>query len=90
MRAPPIPPPPQPTRRKRRRKSLLLSFLGFALSAGVLVFLAGTGVDIRLNPAFALRLASVEYARSWAPSVSRSYNQGLQLSTGMILRMGTW
>jgi len=55
-----------------------------------MALLAGTGIDIRLNPAFALRLASVEYARSWAPDASRSYNQGLQLSTGMILRMGTW
>lgn len=55
-----------------------------------MALLAGTGLDIRLNPAFALRLASVEYARSWAPVDSRSYNQGLQLSTGMILRMGTW
>ena len=56
---------------------------------------AGTGLDIRLNPAFALRLASGEYARSWAgnPKSSidgRTYNQGLQLSTGVILRMGTW
>ncbi|MBI2686912.1 MAG: hypothetical protein HYX27_11400 [Acidobacteria bacterium] len=56
---------------------------------------AGTGVDIRLNPAFALRLASVEYARSWAGTPSnmldgRSVNQGLQLSSGVILRMGTW
>ncbi len=56
---------------------------------------AGTGLDIRLNPAFAFRLASVEYARSWAgnPKNSidgRTYNQGLQLSTGVILRMGTW
>ena len=48
---------------------------------------AGAGVDIRLNSAFAFRLASVEYARSWA---AKSYSQGLQLSTGVILRMGTW
>ena len=51
------------------------------------VLAAGTGVDIRLNSAFAFRLASVEYARSWA---AKSYSQGLQLSTGVILRMGTW
>ncbi|MFN0106368.1 MAG: hypothetical protein ACKV2U_30290 [Bryobacteraceae bacterium] len=53
---------------------------------------AGTGVDIRLNPVFALRLASIEYGRSWAgaPADGRTYNQGLQLSTGVILRMGTW
>ena len=28
-----------------------------------------------------------EYARAWA---AKSYSQGLQLSTGVILRMGTW
>lgn len=60
-----------------------------------LALTAGTGVDIRLNPALALRLASIEYARSWARipgsvTEGRSYNQGLQLSTGVILRMGTW
>jgi len=56
---------------------------------------AGAGVDVRLNPAFALRLASVEYARSWAPNSNpafpaRAYNKGVQLSTGVILRVGTW
>jgi len=56
-----------------------------------LALAAGTGVDIRLNAALAFRLASIEYARSWAGAAdSRSYNQGLQLSTGVILRMGTW
>ena len=56
---------------------------------------AGTGLDIRLNPAFAFRLASIEYARSWASQPGgvlegRNLNQGLQLSSGVILRMGTW
>ena len=56
---------------------------------------AGTGIDIRLKPALAFRLASIEYARSWAGAPgaapeSRTYNRGLQLSTGVILRMGTW
>jgi hypothetical protein len=60
-----------------------------------LALLGGAGVDVRLNPVFALRLASVEYARSWAGTpggglVDRSYNRGLQLSGGLILRMGTW
>lgn len=57
-----------------------------------LALLAGTGIDVRLHRALALRLASVEYSRSWAGATSdtRSYNQGLQLSTGVILRMGTW
>jgi hypothetical protein len=61
---------------------------GFALQAG-------TGLDVRLNPAFAFRLASTEYARSWAGQPGgvlegRNLNQGLQLSSGVILRMGTW
>ncbi|HEU0119917.1 MAG TPA: hypothetical protein VFQ91_05280 [Bryobacteraceae bacterium] len=56
---------------------------------------AGTGVDIRVNPAVALRLASIEYARSWAGTPAgamdgRNWNQGLLLSSGVILRMGTW
>jgi len=56
---------------------------------------AGTGVDFRLNPAFAFRLASIEYARSWAGAPPAGFsnlnmNQGLQLSSGVILRMGTW
>lgn len=57
-----------------------------------LALLAGTGVDLRLNRALALRLGSLEYARSWAatPSGANSMSQGLQLSSGVILRMGTW
>ena len=52
---------------------------------------AGTGIDVRLNPAVALRVATVEYTKSWAgPIDGRSYSQGLQLSSGVILRMGTW
>jgi penicillin-binding protein 1A len=43
MRAP-ILPPPQAPKRKRRRKSLLLSLLGFAFAAGMLVFVALSGV----------------------------------------------
>ncbi|MBM3787676.1 MAG: hypothetical protein FJW30_25250 [Acidobacteria bacterium] len=52
---------------------------------------AGAGVDVRLNPVLALRLGTVEYTRSWiAPLDGLSYNRGLQLSSGIILRMGTW
>lgn len=49
----------------------------------------GAGVDLRLHAAVALRLASVEYTRSWARD-NGTYRSGLQLSTGLILRMGTW
>src|SRR3954453_22212601 len=44
MRAPVVPPPLQPSRRRRKRKSLLLSLLGFAFAAGVVVFVAGSAV----------------------------------------------
>lgn len=56
-----------------------------------LALLAGTGIDVRVNPALALRLASVEYGRSWAMAGERrNYNHGIQLSTGVVLRVGTW
>ena len=57
-----------------------------------LALTAGTGVDLRVNRAVALRLGSIEYARSWAPvpAGAQSMQQGLQLSSGLILRMGTW
>jgi len=53
--------------------------------------MAGTGIDVRLNPAVALRVATVEYTKSWAGAIDgRAYSRGLQLSSGVILRMGTW
>jgi len=56
----------------------------FALSAG-------GGVDVRLNNALALRLANLEYRRSWVtPFDGLSFQNGLQFSTGFVLRMGTW
>jgi len=51
----------------------------------------GGGVDVRLHPAFALRLASLEYRKSWNPPMNgRQYNDGLSFSIAMVLRMGTW
>ena len=46
---------------------------------------AGMGVDYRLNPALAIRVAKFEYLRSGGRQVG-----GFQLSTGMVLRWGTW
>jgi hypothetical protein len=52
---------------------------------------AGTGVDYKLTDALALRVASVEYQRSTIPAVGGvPYNNGLQVTTGMVLRLGTW
>jgi hypothetical protein len=57
---------------------------GLALSAG-------GGLDLRLNRALALRVASREYRRAFlsAPD-GRDYSGGLRMTTGLILRMGTW
>lgn len=52
---------------------------------------AGGGVDLRLKPAIALRLANLEYKRSWLPPANgRDYNNGLAFTVSMVLRMGTW
>jgi hypothetical protein len=51
----------------------------------------GTGVDYQINPALALRVASLEYQRSTIGNVAGwSYGRGLRVSTGMVLRLGTW
>ena len=57
---------------------------GFAVSAGA-------GVDYRFNNALALRLADLSYAHSWTSDINGvSYRSAVQLSGGLVLRMGTW
>ena len=57
---------------------------GFAIAAG-------TGVDYRINNALAFRVASLEYSHSWTQDLNGvNYQNGLQLTTGLVLRMGTW
>ena len=57
---------------------------GLALSAGM-------GVDLKLGRAAAVKLASLEYTRSWnSPVAGVDYSRGLQLKLGVTLRMGTW
>jgi hypothetical protein len=52
---------------------------------------AGAGVDYTLSRAFALRLVSFEYRRAWLPPVGGAdYSRGMRLSSGLVLRMGTW
>jgi hypothetical protein len=55
-------------------------------------FKAGVGVDMKLNRALALRIASIDYSMSWAaaPLSGSRRSQGLQLTSGLVLRMGTW
>jgi len=57
---------------------------GFAVTAG-------GGIDYRVNPGLALRLASLEYRKSWLPTVNgKDYNNGLAFNVAMVVRMGTW
>jgi hypothetical protein len=57
---------------------------GFALVAGV-------GVEYKLNDALAIRVASLDYTRSWTGDLNGvNYQTGMQFTTGMVLRMGTW
>jgi hypothetical protein len=48
---------------------------------------AGVGVDYKLNPALAIRVASIEYLHG---NAGISGSSGFQMSTGMVLRWGTW
>jgi hypothetical protein len=57
---------------------------GFAVAAG-------GGLDLKINGAIAIRVASIDYRRNWARSINGiDYSNGLQVSAGMVLRMGTW
>jgi hypothetical protein len=55
--------------------------------SNALALTAGVGVDYKLNPALAIRVASIEYLHSKAGIANGS---GFQMSTGMVLRWGTW
>ena len=51
----------------------------------------GGGTDVRLNRALALRVANVDYVRSWLDPINGyDLNHGYRVSTGLVLRMGTW
>jgi hypothetical protein len=57
---------------------------GFAVTAGI-------GVDYKLNAALAIRVANLDYTRSWTGKmIGSSYDRGMQFTSGLILRMGTW
>ncbi|HWC95640.1 MAG TPA: hypothetical protein VG456_02790 [Candidatus Sulfopaludibacter sp.] len=54
-------------------------------------FTAGTGVDYKLNDALAIRVANIEYLHTSAASLGGlSYSSGLRVTTGLVLRLGTW
>ena len=57
---------------------------GFAMSMG-------GGFDAVFGRAFAWRVLDVQYTRSWMPPVDPiNAQQGLQVRTGVVLRIGTW
>lgn len=56
-----------------------------------LTMTVGGGLDVALNRALALRVANVDYTRSWLGTINGSnFDHGLRLSTGLVLRIGTW
>lgn len=61
------------------------------LQSNRLALSVGGGLDLRLNQALAVRMARMEYKHVWGPGEGPlSYNNGLSLSFGMVLRAGTW
>ncbi len=59
--------------------------------ASGLALSAGGGLDLRLNRAMALRLASLEYRRWFLTDPDgRELTGGLRMTAGIVLRMGTW
>jgi hypothetical protein len=49
------------------------------------------GIDLKLNPVVALRVAEVGYMYSWHSRLDGiAYSHALQISGGLILRFGTW
>jgi hypothetical protein len=54
-------------------------------------FAAGTGMDVQINRALAVRMVNLEYTRSWVHELNGfSAPNGLQLKTGLVLHMGNW
>jgi hypothetical protein len=57
---------------------------GFAIQAG-------SGVDVNLNSALSLRAVSFAYSHSWTNNLNGiNYQTGVQVTSGLVLRMGTW
>ena len=52
---------------------------------------ASAGLDVKLNPALALRLVDLGYMYSWHGRLDGiNYSNTVQLTAGFILRLGTW
>ena len=51
----------------------------------------GGGLDVQLNRAFDLRLASFEYVHTWVPRLNGTdFSQGYSIGVGIALKVGTW
>jgi hypothetical protein len=51
----------------------------------------GGGLDLRLNSAVAVHLGSIDYVRSWLNKLNGTdLTHAIRVSTGLVLRVGTW
>jgi hypothetical protein len=51
----------------------------------------GAGVDLKVHPALSVRLGGIDYSRAHGDhAAERGYSSGIQFSSGVVLRMGTW
>jgi hypothetical protein len=56
-----------------------------------LAVLASAGVDVKINPAIAFRVVDLGYMHSWHSRLDGiNYGNTVQLTAGLILRLGTW
>jgi len=69
---------------KRTAYSVEYQALGFAMTMG-------GGFDAVFGRAFAWRVLDIEYSHSWLPPVDPiSASQGMQIRSGLVVRIGTW
>jgi hypothetical protein len=53
--------------------------------------LPGGGIDVQVTPALTVRVANLEYARSFLPKVGWiDASQGIRFTAGLVLQIGTW
>ena len=51
----------------------------------------GGGLDVGINRGLALRVANLEYVRSWLGNLNgRNFDRSVRFSAGLVLRVGTW
>jgi len=61
------------------------------IAANGIALSSGGGVSYRLNAALTLQVAELSYRHSWtSPLWGRSFSDTVKLSSGLVLRMGTW